>query len=43
MGLGLDNARSGNKEKLALAHMDGTDFKGVAHEANFILPEQKET
>ncbi len=29
--LGLDDARPGNQEKLALAHMDRTDFKGMAH------------
>jgi hypothetical protein len=37
VGLGLDDARAGNEEKLALANMDRTDFKGVAHAADFTL------
>jgi hypothetical protein len=31
MGLGLDDAGAGDQEKLARAHMDRADFKGVAH------------
>ena len=41
MAFGLDDARTGDQEELALAHMHGTDFKRVAHEADFILIERR--
>jgi hypothetical protein len=31
MRLGLDDAGAGDQEKLARAHVDRTDFEGVAH------------
>jgi hypothetical protein len=38
MGLGLDDAGAGYKEKLARADVHGAYFKGVAHERDFTLP-----
>jgi hypothetical protein len=34
MGLGFDDARPGDEEKLALADMNRADFKGVAHQVD---------
>ena len=31
MGLGLNDARAGDKEELACADVDGADFKRVIH------------
>jgi hypothetical protein len=37
MGFGLDDAGAGDQEQPASAHMNWTDFKGIAHKADFIL------
>jgi hypothetical protein len=42
VGLGLDHAWPRDEKKLALAHMDGTDFKRGSHETDFTLAAKKQ-
>jgi hypothetical protein len=37
VGFRLDDTGTGDEKKLAFADMDGTDFKGMSHAADFIL------
>ena len=43
MSLRLNHAGTGDEKKTARANMHGPDFKGVAHEADFILPDTDAT